>query len=89
MDRGREQRLLHGVLGGSEIAEAPDDGAEHLRREFAQQMLGIDVPWLGGHSKSRYRGSSVLTLMICRTSIGILKVAPPGPGPADSRAAIS
>ena len=40
LDRRREQRLLNGVLGGGEVAETPDDGAEHLRREFAQQMLG-------------------------------------------------
>ena len=35
----REQRLLDGVLGGGEVAEAPDHRAEHLRRELAQQVL--------------------------------------------------
>ena len=36
----REQRLLHRVFGGGEVAEAPDHRAEHLRRELAQQVLG-------------------------------------------------
>ena len=34
------QRLLNGILGGSEVMETADDRAEHLRRGFAQQMLG-------------------------------------------------
>ena len=39
LHRRRDQRLLHRVLGRGEVAEAPDDGAEHLRRELAQQVL--------------------------------------------------
>jgi hypothetical protein len=35
----REQRLLNGILGGEEVAEAPDHGAENLRRKLAQQVL--------------------------------------------------
>ncbi len=34
-----EQRLLHGVLGGVEVPVAPDERAEDLRRETAQQVL--------------------------------------------------
>ena len=37
--RRGEQRLLHGVLGGVEAPVAPDERAEHLRREPAQQVL--------------------------------------------------
>ncbi len=37
---GRDERLLHGVLGGSEVAVATDDGAEHLRCQLAKQVLG-------------------------------------------------
>jgi hypothetical protein len=39
----RDQCLLNGVLGGGEVTETADDRAEHLRREFAQQMLGTGV----------------------------------------------
>ena len=39
LHRGREQRLLDRVLGGGEVAEAADHGAENLRRELAQQVL--------------------------------------------------
>ena len=38
---GRDQRFLHRVLGGGEVAVAPHDGAEHLRRQLAQQLLGV------------------------------------------------
>ncbi len=39
LQRGGEQRFLHRVLGGGEVAEPPDHRAEHLRRELAQQVL--------------------------------------------------
>ena len=42
--RRGDQRLLHRVLGRGEVAEAPDDRAEHLRRELAQQVLGRGRP---------------------------------------------
>ena len=35
----REECLLHGVFGGGKVAESPDDRAENLRRELAQQVL--------------------------------------------------
>ena len=40
--RGRgEQRLLHGVLGGVEVAVPADEHAEDLRRQLAQQVLDV------------------------------------------------
>jgi hypothetical protein len=39
----RDQCLLNRVLGGGEVAKTADNRAEHLRREFAQQMLGSVV----------------------------------------------
>ena len=40
----RDQRLLNGILGVGEVAETADDRAQHLRSEFAQQILGTAVP---------------------------------------------
>ena len=81
----RDQRFLHRVLRGGEVAEAADDGAEHLRRELAQQVLGIDASSGGGHvTRLRAARSSP-----ARTSIAMLSGAPPGPGAAEPRAAIS
>ena len=80
----RDQRFLNRVLRGGEIAEAPDHGAEHLRREVAQQVLG--------RRGSRRRWNHMSTggaLITWRTSIGMLSGAPPLPGAADARAAIS
>ena len=79
---GCQQRFLHGIFGVGEVTEAANDHPEHLRREFAQQVLGTAIQL--GHGNS-----SELLFMICRTSMGILKVIPPGPGPPDIRAAIS
>ena len=44
LHRRRDQRLLHRVFGGGEVAVAADDRAEHLRRELAQQVSdgGVD-----------------------------------------------
>jgi hypothetical protein len=41
--RRRDQRLLDGILGVSEVMEAANDHAEHLWRKFAQQMLGMGI----------------------------------------------
>ena len=79
LDRGRQQRLLHGVLRSGEVAEAADDRAENLRRQLAQQVLG---PKLAHRSTGG-------PLMTSRTSIGMLIGLPPGPGAADARAAKS
>src|SRR5678815_3946651 len=77
--RRRDERLLHRVLRGGEIAEAADHRAEHLRRELAQQALTGEA----GHTST---GGPLIT---SRTSIGMLSGLPPGPGAADARAAIS
>ena len=76
----REQRLLHGVLGGVEVAEAADEHAEDLRRQFAQQVLDA-----GPRAHSPLAGAPIT----CRTSIGCWIGTPPGPGAADAFAAIS
>ena len=46
LHRRREQRLLHRVLGGVEVAVATHQRAEDLRRELAQQVLGRRCRWL-------------------------------------------
>ena len=88
LDGRRDQCLLHGILGGGEVAETADDRAEHLRRKFAQQMLGSGIQRLRRHRISRHNKSSGGPLITCRTSIGMFIGAPPGPGAADARAAI-
>ena len=44
LERRREQRLLHGVLGQVEVAVAANERAEDLRRELAQQVLESATP---------------------------------------------
>ena len=78
------QRFLYSVFGVGEVMEAADDHPEHLRREFAQQVLGTVIQEPCGHGIS-----SETRLMICRTSMGMLNRIPPGPGPPEMRAAIS
>ena len=70
----REQRLLDRVLRGGEVAEAPDDRAEHLRRELAQQVLAGEVERRCRHTST---GGALITW---RTSIGMFSGAPPVPG---------
>ena len=79
-----DQRFLHSIFSVGEVMEAADDDPEHLRREFAQQVLGTVVEEPPAHGNS-----PETRLMICRTSIGMLNRIPPGPGPPDMRAAIS
>ena len=43
LDGGGQQRLLDGVLAGVELAVAPDERAEDLRRQLAQQVLDVVV----------------------------------------------
>ena len=83
LQRGGEQRLLHRVFRGGEVAEAPDHGAEHLRRQLAQQVLAGEV---AGAAVTRRRAAPLITW---RTSIGMFIGLPPGPGAAEARAAIS
>ena len=84
LQRRREQRLLHRVFRGGEVAEAADDRAEHLRRELAQQVLAGRRP--SGAAVTLSTGGALIT---SRTSIGMFSGAPPLPGAADARAAIS
>jgi hypothetical protein len=37
----RNQRLLHCVLPGVEVAKAPNERAKDLRRQLAQQVLDV------------------------------------------------
>src|SRR5262249_9586791 len=83
LHRGGEERFLHGVLLGGEVAEAPPDRAENLRREIAQQVLAGRVQGVGGHTST---GDLSIT---SRTSIGMPAGPPPLPGAAEARAAIS
>jgi hypothetical protein len=41
---GGDQRLLGGVLGGVEVAVAANHRAEDLRRQLAEQVLGLGAP---------------------------------------------
>jgi len=80
---GRQQRLLHGVLGGVEVAVPAHDRTEDLRREPAQQVLDGLI---------RHRGqtsSSALDSAIGRTSANARSRTHSGPGQSFSRAAIS
>ena len=77
-----DQRFLYGVFCGGEICVTACHGAEHLRREVAQQ--GPDA-CLG----RRDRQTSGGPLITCRTSIGMMSGVPPGPGADDAFAAIS
>ena len=83
LHRRGEERLLHGVLRGGEVAEAADHRAEHLRRQLAQQVL------VGGSVDAIGHTSTGGALITWRTSIGMFSGAPPLPGAADARAAIS
>ena len=39
----RQQRVLDRILGGAEITKPPDDRAQHLWRELAQQKFQMLV----------------------------------------------
>ena len=62
LHRGRQQRLLHGVLARVELAVAADQHAEDLRRQAAQQ---VHVGGVGAHI------SAPLVSMSGRTSSGV------------------
>jgi hypothetical protein len=50
---GRDQGLLHGVLGAVEAAGAAQQHSEDLRRELAQQVLGGLWSWHPGFPSSQ------------------------------------
>src|SRR5262249_22837515 len=78
---GREQRLLHGILGHAEIADPCYDHAEDLRRERAQQVIDA---WPFAHTSV-----PVIDPITSRTVIGCCSGTPPGAGTAETLAAIS
>src|SRR5215471_8964433 len=80
--------FLNRVLRGREVVKAASHHTEHLRSEFAQQVLRSCVPGLS-HLSSRYSISGGGALITGRTSIGMFNGAPPGPGAADTLAAIA
>ena len=62
--RGCDQRVLHRVFRGGEVAEAMKQDAEHLRREVAQEMLGLNVQRIRAHNDDllgRWAGAHHLT----------------------------
>src|SRR6266516_6022511 len=85
MQRRGDERLLHGVLGGVEVAGPPHDRAEDLRRQVAQQVLD---PRSLVHSVGVHM-SGLGAPITWRTSIGCCIAAPPRPGAAEDFAAIS
>ena len=80
---GGEKCFLHRVFGGSKVAEPTDQSPKHLRREFTQQVLGRRVEPRRRHSVG---GGPLMTW---RTSMAMLRGAPPRPGAAEALAAIS
>ena len=52
------QRFLDRVLGRGEVAKSPDDRAQHLRRELAQQVLGRVVERSAPSTASRQAARS-------------------------------
>ena len=85
--RRRDERLLDRVLAGREVAVAPHDDAQHLRREVAQQVLErrADVAVRGRGHQAMSGGGALITW---RTSIPMFSGLPPSPGAADASAAI-
>ena len=83
LHRGGKRRFLNGVLRRGEVAKSSDNGPEHPRRQFPQQVLYRNVHRLFHHCKSS--GGPLIT---CRTSMGMLPGVPAGAGAAEARAAI-
>ncbi len=76
--RGGDERFLGRVLRVGEVAVAPDHRPEHLRRELAQQVLGVRGAHISGSGAPN----------TWRTSIGCWIGTPFGPGAAEACAAI-
>ena len=71
--RGRDQRLLHRIFRRAEVVTPPRDGAEHLRRQLAQQEFDAAAGLRARHTS----GGPLIT---CRTSTGMMSAARPGRG---------
>ena len=78
---GSDQRLLHGVLAGLEVAIPANDGAQHAGRELAQQALRLRIE----RAQDCSVGGALIT---CRTSMFRYSGAPPGPGASEASAAM-
>ena len=81
--RGRDECFLHGILRGGEIIIPTGNGAEHLRRELAQQVPEVAVVGTLGSRVDRRRAHDLTYFD------GMIIGAPPGPGADDTFAAIS
>jgi hypothetical protein len=93
---GRDEGLLDSVVGGIEVARTPRERGEDPRREVAQQVLDGDRGGLGQRTPPACSRNSSISVafdgpssMIRRTWIGCWIGIPPGPGTAETRAAIS
>jgi len=58
LKRGRQQSLLYGIFGGTEIAEAMDHRAEDLRCELTQQVLVGEIRRSSRHTST---GGALIT----------------------------
>ena len=81
---GRQQRLLDRVLGGVEVPVPPHQRAEDLRRQLAEQVLGLGLGTAHGQGSRSARDSAT-----GRTSTKARSRMWSGPGHFDNRAAIS
>ena len=92
---GGDERLLDGVLGRVEIARAVGERAEDLRREGAEQVLDggglaqCPAPRAVSRKPSISTALDGPSSMTWRTMIGCWSARPPGPGTAETLAAIS
>ena len=84
--RRRDQRLLHGVLAGREVAIPADQRAQDRRREVAQQVLGRGIERWRHASGVQSGGGPLITW---RTSIAMFNGVPPRPGAAEASAAMA
>src|SRR5690625_954279 len=81
---GGDQRLLHCVFARVKVGVPAGDRAEHLRREFTQQVLDAS-----GRVHAAIGYTCGGPAMTWRTSMGMFSGRPPRPGAAEARAASS
>jgi hypothetical protein len=90
----RKQGLLDRVLGCVEIPGTAPERAEDLRRQLAQQVLEVGLNVQRALPTCSRNASISVTFegawsMTCRTWMGCCVGTPPGPGTAETFAAIS
>ena len=86
LHRGGKQGFLDRVFASTEVAVAPQQGAQDRRREIAQQILGAVVEPRDHASGVQSPGGPLIT---CRTSMARFNGLPPWPGAAEASAAIA